>query len=112
MVIPEIDPTQLVLILGILFGFNTGWSFSDFDEWILNKIPEDFKGTFTFYLIKGLLKAIHHYMIGIILMILVYPPSGVVSLFFFGFGLGLFLEETDVFISDIKKIEKKVKKLE
>jgi len=109
MLIPKIDPNQLVLILGILFGFNTGWSFSDFDEWITSKFPEDFKNTFTFYLISHLLRAIHHYMIGIVIMVLTYPPSGSISLFLFGFGLGLFIEELDVFYSDLKKIKEKVK---
>lgn len=109
MLIPEIDPVFLRFLLGLLIGFNTGWSFSDFDEWILGKFPEDFKDTFTFYLVSHLLKAIHHYMIGIIIMILFYPPHNTISLICFGFGLGLFIEELDVFYSDLKKIKEKVK---
>ena len=109
MQIPQIDPQQLTFILGVLFGFNTGWSFSDFDEWILSRIPEDFRNTFTFYLISHLLKAIHHYMLGIIIIILFYPPHNPISLFCLGFGMGLFIEELDVFYSDIKKIKEKVK---
>ena len=92
-------------------GFNTGWSFSDFDEWVREKIPDDFKGTFTYYLIDKLFRAVHHYMIGILIMLFYCPPSGLASLSAFAFGLGLFLEEADVFLSDLNKIKNSIRKL-
>jgi len=111
-VIPlPIGKDQLVFILGLLIGFNTGWSFSDFDEWVRGKFPDDFKDSFTYYVITRLLKATHHYMWGIIIMVLFYPPSGLISTFGFAFGLGLFLEETDVFLSELGKVMRNIKKL-
>ena len=107
----KIDVETLIVILGLLFGFNTAYCFSDFDEWITKKVPKDFKTTFTWYLVSRLLKAVHHYMIGIIIMILFYPPHSTISLFVFSTGLGIFLEETDVFISDLKKVVNRIKKL-
>ena len=106
----EIDIETLIVILGILFGFNVAWSFADFDEWITKRVPEDFKNTFTWYVISRLLKATHHYMIGLLIMILFYPHS-TPSLFVFAMGTGIFLEESDVFISDLKKVVNRIKKL-
>jgi len=105
------DPNKILFLLGILIGFNTGYNFSDFDEWIRSKIPDDFKSTFTYYLIDKLLKIIHHYMLGLAIVILYYPPTSWFRLICVGFGLGLFIEETDVFIKDVKRVLEKLKKL-
>ena len=107
----NIDPNTIIFILGCLIGFNTGWNFSDFDEWIRNKIPQDFKNTFTYYIIDKILRIIHHYMIGLGIIILFYPPHSLLSRLCFGFGIGLFIEEADVFIKDVKKLTEKLKKL-
>ena len=107
----NIDPNTIIFILGILTGFNTGWNFSDFDEWVISRIPKDFRNTFTFYVVSRMLKAIHHYMLGLLIVVLFYPPHSLLSLFCLGFGLGLFIEEADVFVSDMKKIGKKLKLL-
>jgi len=105
------DTNTIIFILGTLIGFNTGWNFSDFDDWIKKKIPEDFKDTFTYYIIDKILKIIHHYMIGLGIAILFYPPHNQLSLLCLGFGLGLFIEETDIFTRDLRKLTEKFKKL-
>ena len=107
----EIDIYQLLAILGVLLGFNLAKQFSDFDKWVTKRVPKDFKNTFTWYVVSRLLKAIHHYMVGIAIMVLFYPPHSLASLAMFSVGVGVFLEETPLFVSDLKKVVNRLKNL-
>jgi len=103
MIAIELDQNFLIFLASTLFGLSLGRSFRDLDSFIRKKIPEDFRGTFTYYVISGLLRAIHHYLIGLVIMAFYYPPTTKLALGFFSFGLGLVLDEIDLFIRDVKR---------
>ena len=94
---------SLIFLIGMLLGLGIGRNFRDFDNFVKKKIPKTFKTTFTYYVISGILRTIHHYLIGLVIMALYYPPLSRLSLFFFSFGLGLFLDEVDLFLKDLKR---------
>jgi len=105
------NQNTLIFLACATFGLSLGRSFRDLDNFIKKKIPNDFKDTFTYYIISGVLRAVHHYMIGLIIMAFNYPPSGKISLAFFSFGLGLTLDEIDLLIKDIRRITNAIRKL-
>ena len=111
MIAIEIDQNTLIFLASMLFGLSLGRSFRDLDSFIRKRIPEDFKGTFTYYVISGLLRAIHHYLIGLVIMAVYYPPTSRISLAFFSFGLGLVLDEIDLFLKDLKRCLDGIRKL-
>jgi len=111
MIAIEIDQNTLIFLLGMLLGLGLGRNFRDLDSFIRKKIPKDFKGSFTYYIVSGILRTVHHYMIGLLIMALYYPPLSRLSLFLFSFGLGLFLDEVDLFLKDLKRCWNGIRKL-
>lgn len=112
MIAIEIDQNTIIFLLGMLLGLGFGRNFRDLDAFIRKKIPEDFKGTFTYYIISGILRTVHHYMIGLLIMAFYYSPAmSRLSLFLFSFGLGLFLDEVDLFLKDLKRCLDGIRKL-
>ena len=98
------------MLIGLLTGYGLASAFYDFDELVRKHYGEFMKETFWGGVLDRLLRAFHHYIIGMAIMMIYYNNYTLLGTIAFWFGVGIVVEEIDVLMSDLAKIKNKVVK--
>lgn len=107
--IKMINRETAVMLFGLLLGYGVGSAFADFDDLVYKFLGDFMEETFWGGVLKRLLQATHHYMIGLVLVSLFWQSTSLVGTILWFAGWGLILSEAETLASDINKIKRKLK---